>query len=347
MNRTDIPTDKTEAVERALNAAFGTATIDFIEVLDGGYSSALNYKIAVKGKPYVLKIIKNITPLNDPQRRFACMKLAADDGIAPKVHYTHSSDAVSIVEYIDAKSISSSFDSPRIVLKKLAALIHNIHSLPEFPPLINFLDGVRLFINQFKDLNMLPEALTSEFFTHFVEIQKYYPRHEADLVASHNDLHSKNMLFNGENIKVIDWEGAFQNDRYVDLAIVAKSFATDAEQEKTFLKYYFNSSLNEYILARFFLMQQVCHIYYAMPMFIHAASMKPVDYKHTADMNTVPFNEVPTMIEKGDLNLNDYEGKLLYGKVLLNEALKNMRRTKFNKSIELMKHNEKLKTQNL
>jgi len=112
----------------------------------------------------------------------------------------------------------------------------------------------------------------------------------------------------------IPWEAAFQNDRYADLAIAAKSFVSEEIQEEAYLRYYFGDSLNEYKKARYYLMQQVCHMYYAMLM--------------------LKFNEIPELIKNKKLSLSSYEGRLLYGKVLINEALRNMKKTRFSESVQ-------------
>lgn len=100
------------------------------------------------------------------------------------------------------------------------------------------------------------------------------------MVSSHNDLNPNNILFDGKKIWVIDWEAAFQNDRYVDLAIVAKTFVHNQEDEAIFLQTYFGEQLDEYKRARFFLMQQICRMYYAMIMLKLAAAQKPADHLH-------------------------------------------------------------------
>lgn len=329
----NIPDNKIEAVEKAMNETFGSTEAEHVELLDGGYSSSLNFKILIKNKPFVLRIIKNISPVNDPTRRFTCMKIAAQAGIAPKVYYTDTDDAIAIVDYIDAKSIQQSFNSFDKLLPLLADLVRNIHDLSPFPTLVNFLDGVDLFIKQFKELNMFPEEVTADVFKYYKQIQKHYPRDDQDLVASHNDLHARNILCDGNRLWVIDWEAAFLNDRYADLAIVAKSFVSDKNQEKIYLNYYFGDNYNDYKKARYYLMQQVCHMYYAMLMFKFAATMRSSDFKHSSNMDVIPLSQVPKLMKKGELSLNEYEGRLIYGKALLNEALNNMKRIKYDESI--------------
>jgi hypothetical protein len=50
----------------------------------------------------------------------------------------------------------------------------------------------------------------------------------------------------------VDWDAAFLNDRYVDLAIAANFFVSNEQQEKMLLGAYFGAGLNSYNGARFF-----------------------------------------------------------------------------------------------
>ncbi len=333
---TSIPTEKQQAVNTALQATFRTTTVDAIELLTGGLSSALVYKITVRGKPYVLRIVMEIDALSDPARQFTCMKAAAAAGIAPAVHYTSEADALSLTDFVASQSFSAQVTAPEERLQLLAATIKTLHATPLFPPLVNFLDGIDIFIQQYKALNVLPDAATAEHFAYYAEIQQSYPRYDGDVVSSHNDLNPNNMLFDGKQLWFIDWEAAFQNDRYVDLAIAARPFVTDAAQEESYLRAYFGDALDDTKRARFFLMQQICHMYYGMIMLKFAAAARPADFVHDAQMATQRLHEFHAQVGAGTVSLATYEAQLLYGKTLLNEMLHGMKTPRFAESIRRM-----------
>jgi len=59
-----------------------------------------------------------------------------------------------------------------------------------------------------------------------------YSQLDSDLAPSHNDLFKPdNMLYDGERLWLVNWEAAFQNDRYADLAVVANMIVTDDSEE--------------------------------------------------------------------------------------------------------------------
>ncbi len=332
-----IPEAKLNAVENALQRTFNTTKLDSISLLTGGLSSALVYKIVVDGKPYVLRLVMEINQLTDPARQYACMQTAADAGVAPAVHYASVEDALAITDFIEAtRRLSAYFTEPEDRLLALVKPIKTLHATPLFPKLVNFLDGVDLFIQQFKTFALLPEHVTAELFWHYAQIQQAYPRHDPDVVSSHNDLNPNNMLFDGQQLWLIDWEAAFQNDRYVDLAIAARQFVTNEAQETCYLKAYFGDALDEIKRARFFLMQQVCHMYYGMLMLNLVAMAKPAEIVVDDNMDMLCLRDFHALIGAGKVSLEGYEGKLAYGKVLLNEALQAMKTPRFATAIEQM-----------
>lgn len=56
-----IPEEKQPALRRALHEAFGVDEYEDIRPLSGGLSSAMAFKIVVKGNPYLLKILRKVT----------------------------------------------------------------------------------------------------------------------------------------------------------------------------------------------------------------------------------------------------------------------------------------------
>ncbi|MBP5975245.1 hypothetical protein HW132_21540 [Brasilonema sp. CT11] len=67
-----------------------------------------------------------------------------------------------------------------------------------------------------------------------------------------------------------------------------------------------------------------------------AAASQPPDWVHDDRMDTARLRDFHMQMRTGKVSLASYEGKLLYGKVLLNEALYNMKTPRFAESINKM-----------
>lgn len=327
-----IPVEKLTTVENALLKSFNTTEVTEIILLAGGLSASAVYKILVGDKAYVLKL--NSTTRNSTCDELTCMEIAAKGGIAPKVYYLNIPDGISITAFINAVPMSSVFASVESRLQELAKTIKSIHELPLFAKENGLKDTVNGLINQFKASRMLTGPVFDECFGYYDIVRKHYPWDDTDKVSSHNDLNPNNMVCDGGKIWIIDWEAAFKNDRYVDLAITANFYVSNDEQEQLFLNTYFGDSLNDYNKARFFLMRQICRLVYAMLMFKLADTSNPMGMGHNPVMQDINLNDVKQQIGAGKINLAGYEGQLLFGKALFNEALTSMQSPRFNLSIQ-------------
>lgn len=337
-----VPPAKHDAVAQALRATFGTTNIEGATLLAGGGSSTVVLKFVVNTRPYVMRVILHVHALNDPARQYACLKIAGEAGISPRVHYCDATDAVSITDFISSVPLREYHGTPLI---ELVNAIKAIQKTSLFPSFVNYMDGIDGFIENVRASGMLSEQATQEHFRYYARIQEMYPRHDPDLVSSHNDLNPRNILFDGVRLWVIDWETAFRNDRYADLANVANFFFTEepaggepGEEEEILLQAYFGDALDEYKRARFFLMRQVNHMFYAMLLMLSAGARKP-DGKWHGDMDTPRLRDFHQRFAavgtEGD-PVASAEGLMLYGKVRLNEALHNMKTPRFEEAIRRM-----------
>ncbi|MGD1095796.1 MAG: phosphotransferase, partial [Bryobacteraceae bacterium] len=262
--KAQIPISKLSAVEKALLTAFKTEIVDDIQELKGGLSPALVYRIQVKGKQYILRVVMLATILNSPARQYACMKLAADAGIAPPVLYSSPEDAVTIVEYIQTHPLPFECEAAASLACHLASTIRRLHGLPPFPMFINYLDALDLWVQGCRvSIDPRPNDVLKACLDKYSVLRKAYPN-DPELVSSHNDLNINNLLFDGERVWIIDWEASCLGDRFVDLANIANSFLSTPEQEERYLRVYFGDSLDDTKRARFYLMRQACHLFYAL-----------------------------------------------------------------------------------
>lgn len=318
-----IPDAKQPAVTRALHAAFGVNEYEDIHLLTGGLSTALAFKIVVRKNPYLLKILRTEV-ISDPAHEFACMQTAAEAGIAPRIWYANVEDRILITDYVEAKPF------PDDLIPLIVPTLRTLHSLPHFPKVVNYFDAGSGFIRRFQAAKILPESATEELFRRYAKVVKVYPRNDSELVASHNDLKPQNIRFDGERIWLVDWESAFLNDEYVDLAIVANFFVKDEAQEEGYLRAYFGEPAGEYRHSRFYLMRQAVSMFYATLLLLEASrSGLSID----ADMTTPDFREFHQDLISDKVDMANADAKLQYGMIHLRKALRNMRTQRFEDSV--------------
>jgi len=325
-----IPEAKTAVVGRALQEAFGVNEFEDIRMLTAGLSTALVFRIVVRGCPYLLRIITRTDAMNDPTRQFACMKSAAAAGLAPRVWYTSTEDRISITDFVEARQ----FPAPE-ALAVVPLTLRTLHALPPFPKMIvyrDYFEALDGYIQKFRAARIMPASETEELFQLYVRVQSVYPRQDAEMVSSHNDLKPENILFDGARVWLVDWEAAFLNDPYTDLAVTANFVVTNDAEEEIYLRTYFGEAVSEYRLARFYLMRQALHMFYAMIFLLLGSSGKPIELNAKAP----DFRDFHDGIWAGEISLASAETKLQYGRVHMNQVLRNMRTTRFQDALSVV-----------
>ena len=329
-----IPQEKLAAVIEGLHEAFGVTEFEDISRITKGHTSSLVFRIIVRGSPYLLKII---TRTEDPTRHYTSMRAAADAGLASRVWHTNIEDKISITDFVEAEPLSVS--EARV---RLPASLRTLHSLPPFGRapynttctfLIDkgpMLDG---YLQKFQAANILPKAENEEFFARYAELAAVYPHDDAEMVSSHNDLFKPdNILFDGQRIWLVDWEAAFLNDRYADLAVVANQVVTNDQEEAAFLEEYFEVAPNQYQLARFHLMQQIAHLFYSMAFLSLGSSGQPIDW-----IGRVPeFRDYQRRIWAGEVDLAEKDVKIVYGRVHWEQLMQNVREARYIQALRIV-----------
>jgi aminoglycoside phosphotransferase (APT) family kinase protein len=322
-----IPQEHSAAVTRALNETFGTTVIDDITQMTKGLGSSLVYRIVVQGSPYLLRIMTRIDEWNDPRRQFICMREAAQAGIAPRMLYGGGEDGILISDFITEKS----FPAPLARLE-LPRTLRKLHALPPFPAEFSYATMHNLFIWKFRAASPVPLPEIEEMFARYEQLCATYPRLDADMVSSHSDLKPENILFDGRHVWLIDWEAAFVNDRYFDLAVAANFVFTSDTDARSWLEHYFGREPDEYQSARFFLMRQVMHMFYATVFLLIGAAGKPVS--RIEDLPS--FEDFHRRIWEGEISMAGNDMKIVYGLLHWERLVRNMRTPQFDEALRIV-----------
>ena len=323
-----IPEAKQPAVARALDQAFGVHEIDDIRPLTGGLSTARVFRIVVRTKPYLLRLTMPGAPAGDPAGQLASMQTAAEAGIAPHIWYVDGHEGILIADFVEARPY------PADMALLVAHTLYRVHSLRGFqkPKVGSYLDAMDRLVSAFRAANLLPPDETEGLFRRYADLMKVYPRNDAELVASHNDVKPQNMVFDGERLWLVDWEAAFLNDRYVDLAIAANFFVRD-DREAAYLAAYFGTPATPYQHARFYLMRQALHVFYAAFLLVTAARAgASIDSMAIAS----DFGDFHRRLISGEVDLATPEAKVQYALVHLHAAQRQVQTPRFEEALTLV-----------
>ena len=322
-----IPEEKNAGVARALQETFGVTNFEDIRSITTCLSSDLAFRIVVKGCPYRLQIITRINEQTDPARQFTSMQAAGEAGLTPRVWYASIEDGISITDFVEPAAFPI-----REALVRIPATLRRLHALPPFPKEFNYVTAHNGFIWRFRGTGLLPKDQIDEVFPRYEQLCAVYPRLDLDMVSSHSDLRPENILFDRQRVWLLNWQAAFVNDRYFDLAIVANFVVTSDADGRRYLEEYFGQPPDEYQLARFFLMRQVLHVFYATVFLLLGSAGKPVNVSEKLPS----FRDLHQRIWAGEVSLADNDVKIAYGRVHWEQLLQNTRQARFDEALRII-----------
>lgn len=330
-----IPPSNRAAVDRALFAAFGTTELDAVVPLSGGLSGALIFRIRVGGIAYLLRIEGTRDVFRDPARWYACMEIAAEALLAPRVRYADAEDGVTIMEFIQERSLSLDYAGTRTdLLVEMGQTLRALHAAPAFPPLVDYLDGIDALVARFQGFGLLSSEASAELFGLQARLRGAYRTAPQDMVSSHNDLNPRNILYDGARLWLVDWESSFLADRYVDLATLANVFASDAEEEAVLVRAYLGAGPDAAQGARLYLMRQVNHLFYAMIFLNGVGEERPSERLDGRRARSLA--QIHQALGAGDFALESREGRIEYGLSRFDAALQGMRAPRFAQALALV-----------
>jgi aminoglycoside phosphotransferase (APT) family kinase protein len=257
-----IPPEHHDTVRSALIAEFGARPVTALQPVLGG-TSALAYRMEIAGNTYLLRLDIARDTLRDPARGYACMRLAAEAGVAPPLHYADPNTGIAIMDFVRQRPLSEYPGGPECLLRELGGLIARLQMTPVFPIFSDYLVILERMLGFVAGSRLFAPGLLNPHLEGFARIRDAYRWNAVELVSSHNDPNPRNVLFDGERLWLIDWETSFRNDPLADLAILANNLAATAELEAVLLRAWLGRTPGRLLRARVALMRQLTRLYYA------------------------------------------------------------------------------------
>ena len=313
-----LPETSHLTARESVTSAFGAAPIHSIDPVLGGASGALTFRIGVNDHFYLLRMETSRTPLRNPHQ-YACMRIAAEAGIAPPVRYLNEDAGAVIMDFITARPLSTYPGGPSGLangLGRLAALLQETASFPVLGDYRAFLGRMLSYIK-----GIFAPGLLDEHLEGFERMRDAYPWDSARHVSSHNDPNPRNIIYDGEKLWLIDWETSYRNDSLTDIAILAENHARTAELEDALLTSWSGRAPDRLMRAKLRVMRQLTRLYYAGLLFAFMARTSEL----IGDLAAPTPDEFRARIASRELKPVALETRILLGKMCLATVLAELR----------------------
>jgi aminoglycoside phosphotransferase (APT) family kinase protein len=144
-------------------------------------------------------------------------------------------------------------------------------------------------------------------------------------VLSHNDVHPKNLVHDGERLYLMDWDAAGPNDPFYDLATIAVFLSMDGATCRKLLGAYEDAPWEGPLPARFVYNRRLIAAICGVGFLLHGFRSGYREGSVAADGQTL--DETPTLgafyqrMRAGELSLGTGEGCWAFGLALVRESV--------------------------
>ena len=216
-------------------------------------------------------------------------------------------------------------------------MLRRLHALPPFPKAFNYVtahNGFHLEI-PLRQIFFRKEIRSS---LHPLRTSlRRLPVLDSDIVSSHMDLKPENILFDGQRIWLVDWQAAFVNDRYFDLAVAANFLVTNDADELTYSKDILRPIQTNTSGKVFPDASGVAHVLRFIFLMLASAG-KPLNLSESLPS----FTDFHRRIWAGEVSMADKEKWVVYGIVHWRQLLHNMRQPQFEEALRIVSERNSL-----
>lgn len=250
-----------------------------VKKISGGLTND-NYKVTAGLVSFFFRINsgKNAILGSSIEREWKITSLVSQFSIAPKVFYYDPVDGILVTDFIPAKSSTTDLRD-KMLLRQFCRLVSSLHQLKmEFPTQYDPYANIEAYMSSALEVGIsLPEALENSVLPAINSFQKAA---DSSLIITktpaHLDLHGGNVLDDGNQLWLIDWEYAAMADPYFDLASLASiEYFSDHEMEEL-LEYYLERTPTDQEIDYFWKMRILADTRWALWCYLQA-KISPLD----------------------------------------------------------------------
>lgn len=210
-----------------------------------GLSGARVYRVESSGQAFGLKIGGDGESLERWRSKVHIQQMAANAGLTPQIIHIDEERRAVLSAFVVDKSFPAFFHNPGTqasAIAQLGEIVRRLHQLPvptdvETKKPRDFLSSVWYELSANMALPQFVAPAVNGV------LSEEPPACERPLVLSHNDVNPSNLIYDGEKLLLVDWDTAWLNDPYYDLACSAVFLRMDDGTCQKLLKAYGNESV--------------------------------------------------------------------------------------------------------
>jgi thiamine kinase-like enzyme len=212
-----------------------------VEPLAGGLTNRIYLVTAPAVDAVVARVASGKSALLAIDRNAECHNAAAaaEAGAGPRVVACEPANGVSIVEWIDGRTLAPQDLDDTATLHRIAAMCQQLHQGPRFANDFDMFDIQRYYLQVVREHGFrLPDRYL-DFAAPAEQIHAALTVQSVGTVPCHNDLLAANIMDDGERIWFIDYEYSGNNDACFELGNIWSESNLDLERLDELVEAYY------------------------------------------------------------------------------------------------------------
>lgn len=315
---TGVPDAHREIVRGVLATCFGSTPVDAVVPVVAGASARAILRVDAGGRRYALRVEGPRSPLRYPHQ-YVALRMAAEAGVAPKVHHVDEVAGVALTDFIETRPLSTYPGGARALVQAMGELLGRLHATPVFPRFVSYPDIVARLFAHVRRTGLFAPGMLDRHVECLEQLRSAYAWDPADSISCHNDCLLGNILFDGVRLWLIDWESAYPNDPLVDIAIQLDNLARSRDLEEVLLRAWLGRAPDEAMRERLAQARALTRLYYAGVLL--SVSAKYPRSIPDADLTAPTVTELEAAIRDGRYQYGTPQTIHVMGKMYLNGFL--------------------------
>ena len=204
-----------------------------------------NYAIETTGKKYVLRI-ENNPQFKNLKKEYNLLK-SLKAGLGPKVYFFDKSHKIIPADYFVEEFVLGKYpkklnDKFIILMAKWLKKLHQQKKPCKKHSMLKTIKPYFRNVNNHK--NAIPSEIVNTIYSLFNRVTAFCKKNDSifanrkEACLLHGDLSRENIIYDGKNIRLLDWEFSRYNFPEWDLVYFMQSLELNSKQKELFLKTY-------------------------------------------------------------------------------------------------------------
>jgi aminoglycoside phosphotransferase (APT) family kinase protein len=291
--------------------------------VSAGLSGAAVYRVDSGERTVVLKLTGANVAVEQWRNTLHILQMASSAGLAPRIIHVDEDRRAIVSEFVIDRSFPMFYRDPRThaaAVTSLGRMLRRVHEIPLPPNAIP--KDARTFLRETwssLEQSVVAPAFVADAVTRLLDEEP--PAAGRDVVLSHNDVNPTNLVYDGANLLLLDWDTAGPNEPFYDLAAIALFLRMDETTCRTLLAAHDDEPTSG-VPARFAYDRRLagvlcCAVFLRLA---HAKGHPGASGGETLE-STPTLGEVYQRLMAGAVNLTSAEGQWAFGLALLKAGM--------------------------